>query len=115
MIGRADPWVLAANGHAGVENALDILSGIGSALLALGRSSVTKLSHGDLLIPNGFTRWVAATEPVAAALPPRARASALRAEAGARRFVRVRVTDHAGGRGDAGERQQRGAPARGST
>lgn len=57
MIGRAYLWGLAANGQAGVENVLDILrSGIDSALLGLGRTSVRELSRDDLLIPPGFER-----------------------------------------------------------
>jgi heme/flavin dehydrogenase (mycofactocin system) len=57
MIGRAYLWGLAANGQAGVENVLDILSsGINSALLGLGRSSVSELGPEDLLIPDGFER-----------------------------------------------------------
>jgi heme/flavin dehydrogenase (mycofactocin system) len=57
MIGRAYLWGLAANGQAGVENVLDILrSGIDSALLALGRSSVSELTPTDILIPPGFVR-----------------------------------------------------------
>jgi L-lactate dehydrogenase (cytochrome)/glycolate oxidase len=57
MIGRAYLWGLAAAGQAGVENVLDILrSGIDSALLGLGRSSVTELRPEDLLIPDGFHR-----------------------------------------------------------
>jgi L-lactate dehydrogenase (cytochrome)/glycolate oxidase len=57
MIGRAYLWGLAANGQAGVENVLDILrSGIDSALMGLGRSSVQDLSPADILIPEGFVR-----------------------------------------------------------
>jgi pre-mycofactocin synthase len=57
MIGRAYLWGLAANGQAGVENVLDILrSGIDSALLALGRSSVSELTPTDVLVPPGFVR-----------------------------------------------------------
>ena len=48
---------LAAEGQAGVENVLDILrSGIDSALLGLGRSSVHELSRSDVLVPDGFER-----------------------------------------------------------
>jgi heme/flavin dehydrogenase (mycofactocin system) len=55
MIGRAYLWGLAANGQAGVENVLDIMrSGIDSALLGLGRSSIHELSADDLVIPDGF-------------------------------------------------------------
>jgi heme/flavin dehydrogenase (mycofactocin system) len=57
MIGRAYLWGLAANGQAGVENVLDILrSGIDSALLGMGRTSVRDLSANDLVIPPGFER-----------------------------------------------------------
>jgi L-lactate dehydrogenase (cytochrome)/glycolate oxidase len=57
MIGRASLWGLAANGQAGVENVLDIVrSGIDSALLGLGHSSVRALTPADLLIPPGFAR-----------------------------------------------------------
>jgi pre-mycofactocin synthase len=57
MIGRAYLWGLAANGQAGVENVLEILrTGIDSALLGLGRASVTELSADDVLIPAGFER-----------------------------------------------------------
>jgi heme/flavin dehydrogenase (mycofactocin system) len=57
MLGRASLWGLAANGQAGVENVLDIMrSGIDSALLGLGRSSVAELSPADLVVPAGFGR-----------------------------------------------------------
>lgn len=57
MLGRAYLWGLAANGQAGVENVLDILrSGIDSALLGLGHSSVKELSPADVLIPRDFAR-----------------------------------------------------------
>ena len=57
MIGRAYLWGLAANGQAGVENVLDILrSGIDSALLGMGRTSVRDLTADDLVIPPGFER-----------------------------------------------------------
>ena len=57
MIGRAYLWGLAANGQAGVENVLDVLSGgIDSALRGLGRSSVRDLTPDDLVIPPGFHR-----------------------------------------------------------
>jgi len=57
MIGRAYLWGLAANGQTGVENVLDILrSGIDSALLGMGLSSIEEL-HPDLFaIPDGFDR-----------------------------------------------------------
>ena len=55
MIGRAYLWGLAANGQAGVENVLDILrSGIDSAVLGLGHSTIHDLSPDDLVIPPGF-------------------------------------------------------------
>ncbi len=57
MIGRAYLWGLAANGQAGVENVLDILrSGIDSAVLGLGHSSIADLSPSDLVIPADFRR-----------------------------------------------------------
>ena len=57
MIGRAYLWGLGANGQAGVENVLDILrSGIDSAVLGLGHSSIHDLSPSDLVIPAGFGR-----------------------------------------------------------
>ncbi|MGN6793924.1 MAG: pre-mycofactocin synthase MftD [Streptosporangiaceae bacterium] len=62
LIGRAYLWGLAANGQAGVENVLDILrSGIDSALLGLGLSSIHELVPEHLLIPEGFHR-VAGTD-----------------------------------------------------
>lgn len=61
MIGRAGLWGLAANGQAGVENVLDVLrSGIDSALLGLGHSSVRDLSPADVLVPDGFSRALGA-------------------------------------------------------
>ena len=61
LIGRAYLWGLAANGQAGVENVLDLLrSGIDSAVLGLGHSSVHDLSPADLAIPPGFTRRLGA-------------------------------------------------------
>jgi isopentenyl diphosphate isomerase/L-lactate dehydrogenase-like FMN-dependent dehydrogenase len=57
MIGRAYLWGLAANGQAGVENVLDVLrSGVDSALLGLGRSSIHELSPVDVVIPHDFHR-----------------------------------------------------------
>ena len=48
---------MGANGHAGVENVLDILrSGIDSAMLGVGHSSIHDLSPRDLVIPPGFER-----------------------------------------------------------
>jgi pre-mycofactocin synthase len=62
MIGRAYLWGLAANGQAGVENVLDLLrSGIDSALLGLGHSSINQLSPADLIIPEGFVRPLGVT------------------------------------------------------
>jgi L-lactate dehydrogenase (cytochrome)/glycolate oxidase len=61
MIGRAYLWGLAANGQAGVENVLDILrSGIESALLGLGHSSIQQLGPDDIVVPDGFTRHLGA-------------------------------------------------------
>ena len=66
MIGRAYLWGLAANGQAGVENVLDILSGgINSVLLGLGRSSVRDLTPEDILIPPGFARRLGVPAPAA--------------------------------------------------
>lgn len=57
MIGRAYLWGLAATGQAGVENVLDILrSGIESALMGMGLSSVQELEESQLLVPEGFHR-----------------------------------------------------------
>lgn len=68
MIGRAYLWGLAANGQAGVENVLDILrSGIDSAVMGLGHSSVKDLSRADLIIPDGFARNLGTPAPVAVA------------------------------------------------
>jgi isopentenyl diphosphate isomerase/L-lactate dehydrogenase-like FMN-dependent dehydrogenase len=62
MIGRAYLWGLAANGQAGVENVLDILrSGIDSALLGMGLSSIHELREDQLLIPDDFHRALGAT------------------------------------------------------
>ncbi|MCX6386957.1 MAG: alpha-hydroxy-acid oxidizing protein, partial [Solirubrobacterales bacterium] len=58
---RAYLWGLAAEGQAGVENVLDILrSGIDSALLVLGHSSIDDLSPDDLVIAPGFARELGA-------------------------------------------------------
>jgi heme/flavin dehydrogenase (mycofactocin system) len=57
LIGRAYLWGLAANGQAGVENVLDVLSGgIDSALRGLALSSTADLLPEHLLIPEGFDR-----------------------------------------------------------
>jgi pre-mycofactocin synthase len=62
MIGRAYLWGLAAGGQAGVENVLDVLrNGIDSALLGLGRGSITELAPGDVLVPDGFERRLGET------------------------------------------------------
>ncbi len=64
MIGRAYLWGLAANGQAGVENVLDLLrDGLGSAMVGLGRASVTELSRDDLVIPDGFERRLGVAAP----------------------------------------------------
>ncbi|TWP34243.1 mycofactocin system-associated heme/flavin dehydrogenase [Leekyejoonella antrihumi] len=61
LIGRAYLWGLAANGQAGVENVLDIMSsGIGSALLGMGLSSIHELRPEHLVIPDGFARTLGA-------------------------------------------------------
>jgi pre-mycofactocin synthase len=63
MIGRAYLWGLGATGPAGVENVLDIMrAGIDSALLGLGRSSISELGAHDLLIPAGFSRGLQSME-----------------------------------------------------
>ncbi|MEO6472835.1 MAG: pre-mycofactocin synthase MftD [Aeromicrobium sp.] len=62
MIGRAYLWGLAANGQPGVENVLDILrSGIDSALLGIGVSSIHELTPDHLVITPGFTRELGVT------------------------------------------------------
>jgi heme/flavin dehydrogenase (mycofactocin system) len=64
LIGRAYLWGLAANGQAGVENVLDVLrNGIDSTLLALGHHSIHDLTREDVMIPDGFTLPLDATEP----------------------------------------------------
>jgi heme/flavin dehydrogenase (mycofactocin system) len=64
MIGRAYLWGLAANGEAGVGNVLDILrSGIDSALLGLGVSSLDELTSEHVIVPEGFNRVLGAEEP----------------------------------------------------
>jgi isopentenyl diphosphate isomerase/L-lactate dehydrogenase-like FMN-dependent dehydrogenase len=56
MIGRPCLWGLAAGGPAGVGNVFDVLrTGIDSALLALGRSSVHDLEPADVIVPEGFS------------------------------------------------------------
>ena len=57
LIGRAYLWGMAAGGAKGVYNVLEILrSGIGEALLGLGRSSIHDLVPDDLIVPPDFTR-----------------------------------------------------------
>ena len=59
MLGRAYLWGLAAGGQAGVENVLDIMrGGIDSALLGLGHASVQDLTIADLVVPEGFVRYL---------------------------------------------------------
>ena len=54
MIGRAYLWGLAANGQAGVENVLDIMrSGVESALLGLGHTSIHELRPRRPRDPRG--------------------------------------------------------------
>jgi heme/flavin dehydrogenase (mycofactocin system) len=61
LIGRAYLWGLAANGQAGVENVLDLMrDGLGSAMVGLGRPSVSELSRDDLVVPPGFERQLGA-------------------------------------------------------
>jgi isopentenyl diphosphate isomerase/L-lactate dehydrogenase-like FMN-dependent dehydrogenase len=55
LLGRAYLWGLAANGQAGVENVLDIMSGgIDSALRGLALSGIDELGPEHLLIPADF-------------------------------------------------------------
>jgi heme/flavin dehydrogenase (mycofactocin system) len=80
MIGRAYLWGLAANGQTGVENVLDLLrDGLGSAMVGLGRPSVSELSRDDLVIPPGFERQlgtVAVDTALQAVTPTRRRREA---------------------------------------
>lgn len=63
MIGRAYLWGLAANGQAGVENVLDILStGLDSGLMSLRRSSPSHLTRENLVIPPDFGRSLGTDE-----------------------------------------------------
>jgi pre-mycofactocin synthase len=65
MIGRAYLWGLAANGEQGVGNVLDILrSGIDSALMGLGVSSIHEVTPEHLLVPEGFHRAAGAARPL---------------------------------------------------
>ena len=55
MIGRAYLWAVAANGEAGVTNALVILRrGINSAFLGMGRSSIPDPTPDDIVFPPHF-------------------------------------------------------------
>jgi len=64
MIGRAYLWGLAANGQPGVENVLDVVrSGIDSALLGMGVSSIHELTPEHLVIADGFTRTLGRPVP----------------------------------------------------
>lgn len=55
LLGRAYLWGLAANGQAGVENVLDIMSGgIDSALRGLALAGIDDLGPEHLLIPDDF-------------------------------------------------------------
>jgi heme/flavin dehydrogenase (mycofactocin system) len=57
LIGRAYLWGLAANGQTGVENVLDVLrSGMDSAVLGLGLTSIDELALDSVLVPDGFHR-----------------------------------------------------------
>ncbi|WP_255955905.1 MULTISPECIES: pre-mycofactocin synthase MftD [Aeromicrobium] len=63
MIGRAYLWGLAANGEAGVGNVLDVLrSGIDSAMLGMGVSSLDELTPDLLVQPDHFHRALGARE-----------------------------------------------------
>ncbi len=63
LIGRAYLWGLAANGQAGVENVLDILTGgLGSAVLGLAHKSVAELNRGDVVLPPHFELKLGAGE-----------------------------------------------------
>jgi heme/flavin dehydrogenase (mycofactocin system) len=67
LIGRAYLWGLAANGQAGVENVLDVLSGgVDSALRGLGLASTEELRPEHLLIPEGFDRALGLPTPAPA-------------------------------------------------
>ena len=68
MIGRAYLWGLAANGQAGVENVLDLLrSGIDSALLGLGHSSIHDLRPMTCRSPPASPATSAPIDPSRAA------------------------------------------------
>ncbi len=67
MIGRAYLWGLAANGEQGVGNVLDVIgSGIDSALLGMGLSSIDELTPEMFVVPDGFHRWLGPQEDVSA-------------------------------------------------
>jgi pre-mycofactocin synthase len=56
MIGRASLWALAVGGQPGVENVLDILrNGVDSAMLGLGKRTLTDLGPTDIVVPDGFS------------------------------------------------------------
>ena len=70
LIGRAYLWGLAANGQAGVENVIDVLSGgIDSALRGLALSSTAELRPEHLLIPANFDREVGAATAAPVTVP----------------------------------------------
>jgi len=74
MIGRAYLWGLAANGEQGVGNVLDVLrSGIDSALLGLGVSSIHDLGPEHVLVPADFHRALGAAHLGDVATPTLAR------------------------------------------
>lgn len=55
LLGRAYLWGLAANGQAGVENVLDIMSGgIDSSFRGLTLAGIDDLGPEHLLIPDDF-------------------------------------------------------------
>ena len=59
MIGRAYLWGLAANGQAGVENVLDLLSaGLRSALLGSGVEMVGEVNPASVIVPGGFNQKI---------------------------------------------------------
>jgi isopentenyl diphosphate isomerase/L-lactate dehydrogenase-like FMN-dependent dehydrogenase len=67
LIGRAYLWGLAANGQAGVENVLDVLTGgIDSALRGLALSSTSELRPEHLLVPDDFDRALGVPERTSA-------------------------------------------------
>ena len=56
MIGRASLWALAVGGQQGVENVLDVLrNGVDSAMLGLGRRTLSELDPSDVVVPAGFS------------------------------------------------------------